>query len=163
MWLQWLHPTVVHFAIGLTFAAVLFDVLAIWRQSEKLLWAGYWNTVLGGAAAVIAVATGYLATTSLDVREGVGGALLPFHEIAAWVATLLAVALAAWRLAAGGRLRAKLRTLYLATAFLTAALIFVTGLVGGALVYAYGMGITPDAAQRVIDLQQVQAVPDTMP
>lgn len=162
MWLQWLHPTVVHFAIGLTFAAVLFDVLALWRRSEKLLWAGYWNTVAGAAAAVVAVVTGYLATSGLEAQEGVGGALLPFHEIAAWVATLLAVGLAAWRLASGGRLRVKLRTLYLATAFLTAALIFVTGLVGGALVYAYGMGITPDAAKRVLD-PQPQSAPNTTP
>lgn len=157
MWLQWIHPTVVHFAIGLTFAAVLFDLLALWRSSEKLLWAGYWNTVLGAGAAVVAVLTGHLATSTLDANEGLGGALLPFHEITAWVATLLAVALAAWRLASGGRLRTKLRTLYLATAFLTAALIFTTGLIGGALVYAYGIGITPDAARRVLETQAAPA------
>lgn len=153
MWLPWLHPTVVHFSIALLFAGVLLDVLALWRSNESLMWAGYWNTILGAFATVVALLTGLLASAQLGDITDIGRALLPFHEITAWAGTLLAVGLAAVRIAMKGQLRKKVRTLYLAAAFLTAAMIFTSGALGGALVYAYGLGINPAAAKRVVESQ----------
>lgn len=153
MWLHWLHPTVVHFAIGLLFTAVFLDVAGLWRNDERLLWAGFWNTVLGATSAVFAVGTGLLASARLGAVNEIGTALLPFHQLAAWAGTALAVLLAGWRIAMKGGIRRKLRTLYLTTAFLTAFVFLATGALGGALVYAYGLGITPDAAARVLEAQ----------
>ena len=159
MWVHWLHPTVVHFAIGLLFTGVLFDVLGLWRSSEKLLFAGYWNTVAGALAAVVAVATGYLSESALGAHDEIGGALLPFHRIFSWVGTLLALGLAGARLAMKGYVRPKLRTLYLSAALLMATLVFVSGALGGALVYAYGLGVSPAGARRVLDAQPAAAEP----
>ena len=46
----WLHPSVVHFAVALLFTGLVLDVLGLWKQSEKLIFAGYWNTLLGATA-----------------------------------------------------------------------------------------------------------------
>ena len=53
----WLHPSIVHFAIGLAFAGVFLDVVALVRHDEKMQLAGFWNTVLGAAATLLAVLT----------------------------------------------------------------------------------------------------------
>lgn len=158
MWLQWLHPTVVHFSIGLLFTGVFLDVLGLWRSNETLTWAGYWNTVMGAAATVVALVTGLFASARLGDVTDIGRALLPFHEITAWAGTLLAVGLAGVRIAMKGPVRKKLRTVYLSAAFLTAGIIFTSGALGGALVYAYGLGINPSAARRVVEAQ-----PDFLP
>lgn len=153
MSLQWLHPTVVHFSIGLLFAGVLFDVLALLRDNETLMWAGYWNTIVGAGATIVALLTGIYASSQLGESTDLGRALLPFHELTAWVGTAFAVGLAGVRLAMKGPLRKRLRTLYLAAAFLTATLIFASGALGGGLVYAYGLGVSPAAAKRVVEAQ----------
>lgn len=159
MWVHWLHPTVVHFAIGLLFTAALLDVFGLWRSSEKLLFAGYWNTVLGAVAAIVAIITGIVAENALGAHDEIGGALLPFHRIFAWAGTVLAVALAAARLAMKGYIRPKLRTLYLTGSMLSALLIFLAGAFGGALVYAYGLGVSPAAARRVLEVQPAEPPP----
>lgn len=146
----WLHPTVVHFAVALIFTAVLLDVVGLWRQRERLVMAGYYNTLLGAAGALVALVTGYLARSRLVSHEGLGGSLLPFHETFAIAATVLAVVLAAARVAMGGYVRPKARTLYLAGAFACTLLLLTTGAIGGSLVYAYGVGISPDTARRVL-------------
>ncbi len=150
----WLHPGVVHFAVALVLAGVLLDVVALWRASERLLFAGYWNTLLGAAALAVAVATGALAEANLGAHNGLGDALLALHRATAYAALILALALATARLAMRGRIRPKTRTLYLAAAFTTSALIIISATLGGVLVYRFGLGIPPDAARAVIAAQR---------
>lgn len=148
----WLHPTFVHFAVALVVAAVIFDVLALWRQNEKLLFAGYWNTLLGAAASVLAVVSGWLAEANQELMHDGATAVLAFHKIFALTGAGLWVVVAATRVAMRGYIRRRLRTLYLAATFLVVALISVTGVLGGTLVYGYGVGVSPAAARRIVEL-----------
>lgn len=151
--LPWLHPTLVHFAIGLLFTAVLCDVVGLWRSNEKLLFAGFWNTVFGALGTIVASISGFLAEGRLGAHDDLGGALLPFHRTLGLAVTVLAVLLAVWRIAMKGYIRPRLRTLYLTVAFLAAGFALVGGALGGALVYGHGLGITPQAARRVLEAQ----------
>lgn len=149
----WLHPTLVHFAVALVVAAVLFDVLGLWRQSEKLLFAGFWNTVAGAGAAVLAVASGWLAELNQELIHDGAGAVLAFHKTFALAGAGLWLVVTVWRVAMRGYIRPRLRTPYLAASFLVVALITVAGILGGTLVYGYGVGVSPSAARRLVELQ----------
>ena len=149
----WLHPSVVHFAVALVFAGVMFDVVALWRSSERLVLAGFWNTLLGALGLVAALVTGLVAQAQLGAHDPLGDALLSLHRTFAYAATVLAVALVAVRLAMRGSIRPRTRTLYLAGAFVTAAFVLACGGLGGTLVYRYGLGIGPAAAHAVLDAQ----------
>ena len=149
--LPWLHPTLVHFAIGLLVAGLLFDVVGLFRSSEKLVFVGFANTVAGACACLLAVATGLLAQSRLGAHSSIGNALLSFHNLIGVIVACVAVGLAVWRILMGGAIRA--RTLYLAAALFTAALVSITGGLGGMLVYWYGMGISPETARRILEAQ----------
>jgi len=53
-----IHSMTVHFPIALTAAALLFLVLALWRRSEGLERAAFYNITLAAVSAVIAALTG---------------------------------------------------------------------------------------------------------
>lgn len=57
-----LHPThtmTVHFPIGLTGAALLFVLLALWRRSRALEQVAFFNVALAAASAVVAGMVGF--------------------------------------------------------------------------------------------------------
>jgi uncharacterized membrane protein len=149
--LQWLHPGVVHFAIGLLFTGVLFDVVGLWRTHEKLVFAGFYCTVLGALGAVVAVVTGLGAQAALGPHDDIGDAILTFHKLFAFAGAACAVVLAGARFVMKGIVRPKFRTLYLTVALLTGAFVTIAGALGGTGVFGYGLGVTRSAAQRVID------------
>jgi uncharacterized membrane protein len=152
----WIHPSLVHFAIGLLLAGVLFDLFGWLRTSEKLVFAGYWNTVAGAAAVVVAALTGLYSEAHLGPHSNIGHALLSFHKMFAWLCVALSVGLAGWRIAMRGYVQPRVRIPYFASAFFTAGLIFITGSFGGTLVYLYGLGVGPETARRVLEAQPTQ-------
>lgn len=151
--MAWIHPLVVHFGVALLFVAVTCDVLGLWRANEKLLFAGYWNTVFGALGAILAVVTGLLSEANLGPTSPLGHPLLEFHKIFGFGGTVTAIVLATARIVMRGYIRPKLRTLYLAGAFFGAGLLVITGAIGGTLVYQYGVGIPAATATRVLDAQ----------
>jgi len=159
----WIHPTFVHFAVALMFAAVLLDVAGLARRSEKLLFAGYWNTILGAVATLVAVATGFLAQARLGPRGEAELALLGLHRIFAVPVAVAAVLQALARILMRGYIRPRTRTVYLGFAFLCAGFTLVTGALGGAMVYGYGMGIGEAAARHVLDARPGAAPPAAKP
>jgi uncharacterized membrane protein len=54
-----LHSMVVHFPIGLTGAALLFILLALWQRNEDLEKAAFFTIALAAVATVVAAITGY--------------------------------------------------------------------------------------------------------
>ena len=52
------HSTVVHFPIGLTGAALLFILLALWRRNESLEHAAFFTIALAAISTVVAGAAG---------------------------------------------------------------------------------------------------------
>jgi uncharacterized membrane protein len=53
------HASVVHFPIALTGAALLFLLLALWRRSEALEQAAFFNVALAAVSSAAAGLTGY--------------------------------------------------------------------------------------------------------
>jgi uncharacterized membrane protein len=150
--LPWLHLSAVHFATALLLSGLLFDALGLFKKLERLLFVGFWNTLLGAAGLVAAVLTGYVVEMTLGPHDDLGGAWLRFHKFLSLVATMCAVLMAGARIVMKGSILPRTRTLYLAVGFFGAALLIGSGILGSALVRSYGLGIDRDTAQRVIQL-----------
>lgn len=140
-----IHPFVLHFAVGLLLMAPLCDVLGLLLRREALLHAGRWNTLIGTFAGVLALMTGLGAEAMLGPHSAAGEALLHLHNALGFVTMFIWVPLAAWRLASRLPLPLRARTLYLAAAISGAAVLTVETVLGGALVYRHGVGLSPSA------------------
>ena len=149
----WLHPTIVHFAIALVFASVLFDVVGLVRDSEPLRFAGFCNLIGGAISVAAATATGTFADGQLGPHSELGGALLRVHLFAGWATAIGVLSMLALRLFMRGHIRKWTRTAYLTVSFLTLALVFLTGGIGGSLVYRYGLGLGPVTARAILEAQ----------
>ncbi len=159
----WIHPTVVHFAIGLLLAGLAFDVVGLWRTREKLLFAGYWNTLAGAVAVLAAAGTGLYSEAHLGPHSSIGNALLSFHKLFGIIVTILATLIATWRIAMRGYIQPRFRFLYLTASFFAAGLVFVTGTFGGALVYMYGLGLQQETLRRVLEAKPAADPADAAP
>ncbi|HEY4886231.1 MAG TPA: DUF2231 domain-containing protein [Myxococcales bacterium] len=140
-----LHPFLVHFAVGLLLIAPVADVFGLLLRREALLNTGRWTTLLGTGFAILAVASGWGAEAGLGAHSAAGEALLQLHEKLGYVALAIWVPVAAWR--AGSKLAMPLRarTLYLAASFAAASVLTAETVLGGALVYRHGVGLSPAA------------------
>jgi uncharacterized membrane protein len=72
------HVVLVHFPIALFISSVIFDLLAIWRNSRSLAGAAYYNLIGAAITALAAVITGVLAATATRGREASGKSALAF-------------------------------------------------------------------------------------
>jgi len=133
-----LHPALVHFPVGLWLAAVLWDGVGWWRPGEGL-WPqmSYWCIALGLAAALPAVATGFLEFFALASDDPSIGAATA-HMMAMGVAAMLFGASWVLRAKAGAAVPPGAWTLALDLA--GAAALAAGGWLGGTLVYRYGIG-----------------------
>jgi uncharacterized membrane protein len=140
-----LHPFLVHFAVGLLLTAPVADVLGLLFRREALLDTGRWTTLLGTAFAVAALASGFGAERGLAPHSAAGEALLRLHGRLGWVTLAAWVPVAAWRAASRLALPLRARTLYLAAAFTAATVLAAETVLGAALVYRHGVGLSPAA------------------
>src|SRR5271168_519517 len=138
-----LHPVVDHFTVALIIVAVLADLAASLLSSR--VWLRYMALtllLLGTAAAFGSQFTGgWEAERVWDSVTGPGKAVLERH---AWWGHYLPYAfavLALWRIVVQFfGFGARTRPLYLIVALVAAATILYQGLLGGDLVYDYGVG-----------------------
>jgi len=140
-----LHPFLSHFAVALLVVGPACDALGVVFRRDALLQAGRWNTLLGAGCAAAAVASGLGARSALGAHGPAGEALLNLHAGLAWVLTAGWAPVALWRALAKPPLPVRLRTVYLALAFTGAIACIGDGLLGSALVYRHGMGLSPAA------------------
>ncbi len=140
-----LHPFVLHLAVGLLLMAPLFDVFGLLLRREALLLAGKWNTIVGAVLGIAALLTGFGAEASLGPHSAAGEALLHLHRALGLVSVAIWVPVAGWRAASKLALPQRLRTFYLAAAITGAAVVTVETVLGGALVYRHGVGLSPSA------------------
>lgn len=124
-----LHPAVVHFPIALVTIAAVLETLQLLRRKPTLHTATPACLVFGALSGVVAAAFGWF----LEDAEGGGGAVVDWHK---WIGIASAVfgviaALFLVRAAASASARIALR----ATLFLGAALVGLTGYLGGELVF----------------------------
>jgi len=139
------HPFLVHFAVGLLLIAPLADVFGLLLRREALLYTGRWTTLLGTGFELLAVASGWGAEAGLRDHSAAGEALLHLHEALGYVSAAIWVPVAAWRAASKLALPLRARTLYLAASFAAASVLTAETVLGGALVYRHGVGLSPAA------------------
>ncbi|HET9754246.1 MAG TPA: DUF2231 domain-containing protein [Myxococcales bacterium] len=140
-----LHPFLVHFAIGLLLIAPVADVLGLLFRREALLDTGRWATLLGTLFAALALASGWSAEHGLGPHSAAGEALLRLHGRLGWVTLAAWLPVAGWRAASRLALPLRARTLYLAASFTAAAVLAAEAILGAALVYRHGVGLSPAA------------------
>lgn len=135
-----LHPITVHFAIALFAIAVLLDVAAAAtgrRQYHRVAWV---NLVLGGVAAVAAVAAGMSAEiVAKPTHEA--HQTLDLHKLLAFASLGGVLLLVTWRFFLRGRFPQHGAPLYLLLSLTTLGAIGGAGYFGGEMVYRHGAGV----------------------
>jgi uncharacterized membrane protein len=140
-----LHPFVLHFAVALLLMGPLLDVLGLLLRREALLHAGRWNTIVGALAGVVTLLTGLGAQAALPPHSAAGEALLHLHQALGIVTVLIWLPIAGWRIGSRLPLPLRARTLYLAAAISAAVLLTAETILGSAMVYRHGVGLSPSA------------------
>jgi len=140
-----LHPFLVHLAVGLLLIAPAADVFGLLLRREALLYTGRWTTLLGTGFSLLAIASGWGADAALGAHSAAGEALLRLHEALGYVATGIWLPVAVWRGTSKLALPLRARTIYLAASFAAASVLAAETVLGGALVYRHGVGLSPAA------------------
>lgn len=137
-----LHPMLVHFAVAFLVAGAMGEAAgiaagrpALERFSGKLV-------LIGTAALLPTVASGFLAGNLIHLPAG-AEALYELHEKLGLAALGAFLGLALWKAWGRGTVPAGQRTAYAAALVLAAALVAWQAWLGGAMVYGAGVGVTP--------------------
>jgi len=130
-----LHGASTHFPMGLTMAAALFEVAAVFMPVESphrrnLRAAGYYTIILGALGTFPAVLSGLFMTHG----ETLGHDALLFHHLFVWPAFAGIVALGTWRGLVGEKASPGASRVYLVALLLISGLMSGAGYWGGELV-----------------------------
>ena len=140
------HPIFVHFPIVLWFAALLFELLALWRASDEMQRTASRMLYLGTLAAVLTVLTGLVAEKS--VPPGVAQRVVGMHQALMLVATSLAGALCIFAFSVRRNFAIQLRKLMLLGLCVLAVLVIFGADRGAQLVYEYGSAVNWSTAEE---------------
>lgn len=135
------HTVVVDFAVALLTTSVVCDLLASTVEEEDLRVVASWTLIFGTLAAAFAVLSGY-AAHGAAAPTGAAETAVIRHRFGGWVVLLTFTPLAAWRLAAGGQLPERARSLYWCLALLGLGALTVTAYLGGNAVFRHGVGVS---------------------
>ncbi|HEX5041341.1 MAG TPA: DUF2231 domain-containing protein [Candidatus Polarisedimenticolaceae bacterium] len=132
-----------HFALAFAVSVALTEAAGILGGRDRLERFGSTLVLLGTAAVVLAVATGYLAAnTAPGLVEGVESAALDRHERFALLGAGSLLLAVVWKGLGGGRIAPGQRRVYALALIVVAALLLWAALLGGTLVYELGVGVT---------------------
>jgi uncharacterized membrane protein len=140
------HPIFVHFPIVLWFAALLFELLALWRTSDEMQRTASRMLYLGTLAAIVTVLTGLVAEKS--VPPGVAQRVVGMHQALMLVATSLAGALCIFAFSVRRNFAIQLRKLMLLGLCVLAVLVIFGADRGAQLVYEYGSAVNWSTAEE---------------
>jgi uncharacterized membrane protein len=141
---------VLHFAVGLLLIAPLCDVAGLALRRESLLYAGRWTTLIGTFAGVLSVLTGLGAAAVVGPHSAAGEALLHLHEALGYVMVGVWLPVAVWRALSKLPLPLRARTLYLAFAFAGGVVVIAETVLGTAMLYRHGVGLSAGARAEPI-------------
>jgi uncharacterized membrane protein len=130
-----LHVVTVHFPIALTAVAFLFLLLALWRRSESLERAAFYNMALSPLSALVAGLTGYYDYTVRYEGDAPYINLKIFLAISLILLTIVTAA-SRWQQAEIVWKPATM-ILYLAAFAASFALAATLGFLGGAILYGF--------------------------
>jgi uncharacterized membrane protein len=138
-----LHPILIHFPLALLFTGWALDLIQVWTKAPQvrsaLQSASRWNLLIGGAALVPALITGWAAYQTV-AHDAPSHAAMTLHRnlALATVAVFVLLGAIAWlRRETEWINRWPFRVGFL----LAVALLLATGYRGGLLVYTYGLGV----------------------
>ena len=134
------HPALVHFAVAFVVAGGSAELWGLLAGRERLERWGSGLLLLGAAALVPTIATGYLAANTVALPEGAAG-LLGRHERTGWILFALLVATQFWKGWCGGRIPASWRALYVLGLSVAIGAAAYGAWLGGRLVYGRGVGV----------------------
>ena len=140
------HPMFVHFPIVLWLAALLFQVLALWRASDEMQRTAARMLYLGTLAAIVTVLTGLAAENSVPPGEAMRA--VGIHETLMLVSASLALALCMFAFFARKNFTPQLRKLMLLGLAVLAVLLTIGADRGAQLVYRYGSAVNWATAQQ---------------
>jgi uncharacterized membrane protein len=133
-----LHPMMTHFPLALLSASFVLDIAAHWWP--KLRTSGWVLLILGTIGAIFAVITGNVDGELYE--DSVAGGVVETHQTLAITTTVIFSALLVWRFFARrkGNDSAE-KWYYFIPATIGMGLLLLTGLYGGHMVYAFGLGV----------------------
>ncbi len=134
------HPLFVHFPIAFWLAALLFEVIAVWRASEEMHRTATRLLYLGTFCALFAVYTGLMAQVAV-MEVGPAHDVMEIHEKIMLITTSFAVGLCMLAFFPRKNFTAGLRKLFLAGLLVLAALLAVGADRGAQLVYQYATSV----------------------
>jgi uncharacterized membrane protein len=135
-----IHPATVHFVVAFLLAGALAEAWGMWREREALASWGGRMVVLGGLAAVPAVAAGYLAANTAPLPDG-AEEMLEWHERSGLVLAAAVLAALLWKAWCGGSIPRSQRAAYVALLAVIVTLVVTAAWLGGTLVYGLGVGV----------------------
>jgi uncharacterized membrane protein len=152
---MWQTPAELHSALNdlpviLLIASVAFDLLGSATKRDSLKAAGFWTIVGAGIGALVALITGLRAEDSIE-HGGSVHLVMERHQTLAISATVLIIALAAWRIWRKGQLRSQERPVYLTITSVGALAIIWVAHLGGTIVYRYGGGIPTPVIEAALE------------
>jgi uncharacterized membrane protein len=128
-----LHPMLVHFPIGLTGAASLFILLALWKNKDFFEQAAFANLALATVATLAAGFTG-LYDNQVNYEGDAPNAILKITLATVLLLITTITAIARWR---NPDLFNKSKPLYVAAYFLSFGLALTLAFLGGVILYGF--------------------------
>lgn len=145
--MEWLHPIVVHFAIALLSIGIVAD--GIYQISRNARYGALVLPLLSAGLlfAIIAVITGLQAEKNVEIPAQFS-AHVAAHRLSALLTTggALVTLVLRWIMGKQHYPRGILKWGYRLVAIFTLAMLFRTGLLGGEMVYKYGIGTRTSSA-----------------
>lgn len=128
-----IHPMVVHFPIGLTGAALLFILLALWKNKEFFEQAAFANIALATVSTIVAGITGLYDNQINYVGDATNAGLKMTLAIVLFLVTA-ATTHARWK---NPDLFEKSKALYITAYIVSFALALVLAFLGGVILYGF--------------------------
>jgi len=128
-----IHPMIVHFPIGLTGAAFLFILLALWRNKEFFEQAAFANISLATIGTLAAGFTGMYDNQVNYLGDAPNAGLKMNLAIALFLITTV-TAIARWR---NPDLLNKSKALYVSAYFVSFGLALTLAFLGGVILYGF--------------------------
>lgn len=129
--------------------SVLFDLLGAYLKRQSLKAAGFWTLIAGVVGTGAAIVSGLLAEDATP-HGAETHAIMETHETLALIVLGLFAILAIWRLVRRGVWNEKEQPVALTAGVIGVALIAVTAMFGGRLVFEHAVGIPTPALEAAV-------------
>ncbi len=138
--LHLVHPALVHFGVAFVLTGALLESYGLFADRED---PRRWGGLLWGVGTIVIVAviaSGYVAANSVELPAAAVETLND-HERQGWILLAVLVLLQFWKGWYRGRLPQGQRRWFALALWVAVALVLYSALLGGRLVYRFGVGV----------------------